>query len=158
MLRHLRWELDYANINYNAFARIGPDAVGGVGFRYAIFQRVWDAVFQPWAGAIPPYFDIYCSAQFMVSRDNIRFWPKAFYENLLHFLYSTHDIEGPDLSIFFEHIWTYGAFTAGALLAMLLAGACIVTLLCRSLKEPLDMTFILLLALDRPCAAHALQL
>lgn len=110
MLRHLRWELDYANINYNAFARIGPDAIGGVGFRYSIFQRVWDQVFQPWAGNIPPFFDIYCSAQFMVSRDNIRFWPKAFYENLLHFLYTTHDIEGPDLSIFFEHIWTYGAW------------------------------------------------
>ena len=73
---------------------------------------MWGPVFQQFVGDIPPHFDIYMSAQFLVSRDNVRALPLAFYENYYRFLTDATisaptGLAGPDLSIVCEHVWTF---------------------------------------------------
>jgi len=107
VLRYLRWDLDFANLNWQAKYRIGPNSVGGVGFRYDYIKLAWPKVFQPWFGDMPPYFDMFCCGQFLVSRDNLRAVPLAFWRSYLDFATTTDILSGPDLSIMYEHMWTF---------------------------------------------------
>ena len=108
MLRLLKWDLHYANLNYESRYVLSPSSPG-LSFRYDFIARAWPEVFAPFFGAIPPHFNIHCCAQFMVSRDNVRAVPLAFWRSYLDWMTTRiGDLQAEvDRSILVEHMWLF---------------------------------------------------
>ena len=108
VLRRLRWDLPYANLNFGSkYVLAAGDP--GLGFRYDYIAAAWPVVFEPFFGALPPHFNIHCCAQFMVSRDNVRAVPLAFWRSYLAWMtVRLGDLQAEvDRSILVEHMWLY---------------------------------------------------
>jgi hypothetical protein len=46
LLRYLRWDLDYASLNFGGRVRDGPALVNGVETDYQLINRAWPTVFE----------------------------------------------------------------------------------------------------------------
>jgi len=108
VLRLLRWEREYANLNFGSKYVLDPGDAG-LAFRYNFIKAAWPTVFEPFFGALPPRFNIHCCAQFMVSRDNVRAVPLAFWRAYLAWMtVRLGDLQAEvDRSILVEHMWLY---------------------------------------------------
>jgi hypothetical protein len=109
VLRALNWDLEYANLNVNSGLHLAPDAPveGGGPMRYAYIKAVWPTAFQPWFGPIPPYFNVHCCGQFLVSRDAIRALPLAFWQAYYNLALRSPFAVPANLAILYEHMWGF---------------------------------------------------
>ncbi len=71
--------------------------------------KVWDVYFKPYLHmSAPTCVETDCCAQFIVSRDAIRKYPKSVYEHWYKFLmedYKTYNISSWDSAVILEHLW-----------------------------------------------------
>lgn len=116
ILRYARWDLPYVNLNYGGQYRISPEGV--LAHYYLYMASVWPILFEPYFGRIPPYFDIDCCAQFIVSRENLLWAPLAFWRNYSDWAATPTNLDANgaleinggnfEPSIFLiEHMWTF---------------------------------------------------
>jgi hypothetical protein len=124
VLRALNWDLEYANLNFNSGLHLAPDAPaeGGGPMRYGYIKAVWPSFFEPWFGPIPPYFNVHCCGQFLVSRDAIRALPLAFWQTYYTLALRSPFVVPANLAILFEHMWGF-VMTRGTWNATILESA-----------------------------------
>ena len=102
LLRKLDWgKLGYMPLNIERFATIEPPNP-----EYYMIEWSWPTWFEKEMGPLPPSFNRYCCAQFVVDRDRILKHPIEFYQNLFDFLQSG-SMDNFYSSRIFEHTWHY---------------------------------------------------
>ena len=118
IVRHLRWELPYANVNYNPDGGtwVTLEDQEGTGLRklYNDVRDVWPELFAAVSGvpSLPAggVLSQHCCAQFLLSRDNIRRHPVAWYEQALRYLHGgeeRYDGDTANAAIVMEMAWEW---------------------------------------------------
>lgn len=72
-------------------------------------ERVWNDLFKPILGFdCPEHIHSDCCAQFVVTREKLRSYPKSVYENWYNFIlsgYKSYDLTMYDSAVMFELVW-----------------------------------------------------